>query len=79
MPEHEKKQCPRCSAEFECKTGTILLCQCSNISLSAEQIEYVNSKYTECLCLSCLNELRTEFNSLSHHKKIQNIILPWKS
>lgn len=75
MPQHENKHCPRCSAEFECKTGTILLCQCSKIDLSTEQLEYVNSNYAECLCLSCLNELRTEFNTLSHHKNIQNIML----
>ncbi len=39
MPAHEKKQCPRCSVDFECKTGSILLCQCSKIEMSAEQLE----------------------------------------
>ena len=75
MPEHEKKQCPRCSAEFECKTGSILLCQCSKIEMTAEQLEYSNSQYDDCLCLSCLKELRTEFNLLSHYKNIKNYLL----
>jgi len=75
MPKHEKKQCPRCSAEFECKTGSILLCQCSKIEMTAEQLEYSNSQYDDCLCLSCLNELRTEFNLLSHYKNIKNYLL----
>ncbi len=74
MPKHEKKQCPRCSTEFECKTGSILLCQCSKIEMTAEQLEYSNSQYDDCLCLSCLNELRTEFNLLSHNKNIKNYL-----
>jgi len=74
MPKHEKKQCPRCSTEFECKTGSILLCQCSKIEMTAEQLEYSNSQYDGCLCLSCLNELRTEFNLLSHNKNIKNYL-----
>jgi len=75
MPEHEKKQCPRCSAEFECKTGSILLCQCSKIEMTAEQLEYSSTQYDDCLCLFCLKELRTEFNALSHSKKIKNVFL----
>ena len=75
MPNHEKKQCPRCSAEFECKTGSILLCQCSKIEMTAEQLEYSNTQYDDCLCLSCLKDLRTEFNVLSHSKKIKNVFL----
>lgn len=75
MPKHEKKQCPRCSSEFECKTGSILLCQCSNIEMTAEQLEYTHTQYNDCLCLSCLKELRTEFNALSHSKKIKNVFL----
>lgn len=74
MPKHEKKQCPRCATEFECKTGSILLCQCSKIEMTAEQLEYSNSQYDDCLCLSCLKELRTEFNLLSHNKNIKNYL-----
>ena len=73
MPAHEKKNCPRCAVEFECKTGSILLCQCSKIDMSAEQLEYSNTQYDDCLCFSCLEELRTEFNALNHHKKIKNM------
>ena len=75
MPKHEKKQCPRCTKEFECKTGSILLCQCSNIEMTTEQLEYSSTQYNDCLCLSCLKELRTEYNNLSHKKKIENIFL----
>ncbi len=75
MPKHEKKQCPCCTAEFECKTGSILLCQCSKIEMTAEQLEYSNAQYDGCLCLSCLKELRSEYNILSHAKNIKNSLL----
>ncbi len=75
MPKHEKKQCPRCATEFECKTGSILLCQCSKIEMTEEQLEYSNSQYNDCLCLSCLKELQTEFNVLSYNENIKNILL----
>ncbi len=75
MPKHEKKQCPRCATEFECKTGSILLCQCSEIEMTTEQLEYSNSKYNDCLCISCLKELQTEFNILSYNENIKNILL----
>lgn len=75
MPKHENKQCPRCEKEFECKTGSILLCQCSQIEMTAEQLEYSSTKFNDCLCLSCLKELRTEYNNLTHNKLIKNIFL----
>ena len=78
MPKHEKKQCPRCAAEFECKSGSILLCQCSKIEMGAEQLEYSNTKYSDCLCLSCLQTLKREYNNLSHYESIKNIFLKKK-
>ena len=75
MPKHEKKQCPRCESEFECKTGSVLLCQCSKIEMTVEQLEYSSTQYSDCLCLSCLKDLRTEYNSLSHSQRIKNIFL----
>jgi hypothetical protein len=74
MPKHEKKQCPRCLAEFECKTGSILLCQCSKIEMTAEQLEYSNTQFEDCLCLACLKDLQTEFNTLSSSEKIQSLL-----
>lgn len=71
MQEHEKKQCPRCSAEFVCKTGSVLLCQCSQVELTEKQLEYCKTQYHDCLCLHCLKELRSEYNQLMHHEKIK--------
>ncbi|MGD8594702.1 MAG: cysteine-rich CWC family protein [Gammaproteobacteria bacterium] len=63
---HEIKRCPRCHLEFECKSGSVLLCQCQTIPLSAEQLDYVNAKYEDCLCASCLEELRAEFINIEN-------------
>lgn len=70
MPQHEIKQCPRCAAEFECKSGSVLLCQCSEVELTEEQLEYCKTQYNHCLCLACLKELRSEYNQLMHQEKI---------
>lgn len=72
MPKHENKQCPRCNKGFECKSGSILLCQCSKIEVTTEQIEYIKSHYDDCLCLSCLNEISTEHNDLIQNESVKN-------
>ena len=69
MPQYGNKRCPRCYKGFECKSDSILLCQCSKIVMSAEQIDYAQRQYTDCLCFSCLKELHVEFNLQSENKK----------
>ena len=70
QPKHETKNCPRCKTEFECKSGSILLCQCQTIVISDEQMDYINAQYDDCLCLSCLKSLRVEFNIRKNKNKI---------
>ena len=70
-PKHETKNCPRCNTHFECKSGSILLCQCQTILLSEEQMGYISSLYDDCLCINCLYILRTEYNQLEHEEKIR--------
>jgi Cysteine-rich CWC len=57
---HEDKYCPRCKTQFECKAGSIMLCQCSSIQLSAAERAYVESKFEDCLCIDCLRALQME-------------------
>ena len=54
MPSHEVKQCPRCNSLFECKSGSVLLCQCQTVALTEMQREYIASSYQNCLCPKCL-------------------------
>lgn len=71
---HETKGCPRCKSEFECKSGSVLLCQCQTIVLSEAQMQYIAAQYDDCLCIKCLHELRTEFNCLQHERKIRKFL-----
>jgi hypothetical protein len=61
MPHHENKNCGRCNAVFECKTGNVLECQCNQIKLSYEERIYIESLYTDCLCIHCLELLQKEY------------------
>ncbi len=70
-PKHETKNCPRCNNEFECKSGSILLCQCQTIVLSDNQVDYISSQYDDCLCISCLQSLRLELSCLQYKDTIK--------
>ncbi|UII25090.1 cysteine-rich CWC family protein [Fulvivirga maritima] len=74
MPKHEDKYCPRCNTLFECKVGNIALCQCSKVELTHEQRNYLSSQFSDCLCASCMAELKTEFNIKQHEASINKII-----
>ena len=62
MPSHDEKQCPRCNNLFECKSGSVLLCQCQTVTLTEKQLEYIASRYQDCLCAKCLMDIRVEYN-----------------
>lgn len=53
--------CARCGSKFECKSDDIAQCQCNTITLSSEVLSYVASKFDNCLCSNCLQELQSEF------------------
>jgi hypothetical protein len=36
-------------------------CQCSAIQLSIEESAFIQAKYEDCLCISCLHELRGKY------------------
>lgn len=46
--------CSRCQSSFECKVGAIHLCQCWEVSLNAEEREYIKEAYEKCLCAAYL-------------------------
>lgn len=73
MPQHETHNCPRCNGLFECKTGSIELCQCTAIQLNREEREYIQKLFSDCLCIQCLQELKSEFHQLQHQKNLEKI------
>jgi hypothetical protein len=56
---HEQKYCQRCNAVFECKVGSIILCQCSQIELTENTKAYLQQNYLDCICINCLHEIQT--------------------
>lgn len=66
MNTHKDKYCPRCHSVFECKADNILLCQCSNISLSEKEVEYLSKNYSDCLCKVCLEEIKQIVRNSNH-------------
>jgi hypothetical protein len=58
---------------FECKTGTLELCQCTAIYLTQGEREYIRNLYEDCLCIDCLKELKSEYHQLKHQEKLKNI------
>jgi hypothetical protein len=73
ISKHETKLCPRCNASFVCKSGSILLCQCQTVVLSAEQLEYINFQYDDCLCAKCLLAVRDEYSQQQHAARLRKI------
>lgn len=61
MCEHEKKNCPHCNQLFECKVGSILLCQCSEITLTEQERSYIRDFYEDCLCATCMMEFKNRY------------------
>ncbi|QCX54123.1 cysteine-rich CWC family protein [Elizabethkingia sp. JS20170427COW] len=71
---YEEKNCPRCQAPFDCKVGSIMLCQCSDIQLNYEELNYIGSLYDDCLCLKCMKELKAEYHNLRYQEKLKKIL-----
>lgn len=58
MAKHEEKSCPRCNKSFECKCGSINVCQCSTIELADDLSQQLKETYSDCLCIQCLREIK---------------------
>ena len=78
MAHHEPKFCPRCNSPFECKAGSILLCQCSGLDLNIAEWDYIRLTYTDCLCRQCLLSIKYEINIETTKQRIQAILAPIK-
>ncbi|MEJ7627429.1 MAG: cysteine-rich CWC family protein [Ferruginibacter sp.] len=61
MSSHEHKYCPLCNNLFECKAGSILQCQCSQVHLSEEAVRFIEDSFADCLCIKCLQEIKEKY------------------
>ncbi|MBP1651798.1 MAG: hypothetical protein H6Q26_1955 [Bacteroidetes bacterium] len=61
MAEHETVSCPRCNKTFECRVGSILRCQCQEVTLNEEERIFIATQYSGCLCAACMEEMKTKY------------------
>jgi hypothetical protein len=57
---HEIKTCPRCNSSFECKPGNITQCQCFGLKFTEGEKAFIEERYHDCLCKSCLLQLKNQ-------------------
>lgn len=64
-----EKICPRCKSEFLCYHENILLCDCSKVNLSEMERAFIAEQYSDCLCMTCLQELKNCSSSANKNQK----------
>ncbi len=60
-----KKKCLRCNNCFECLHNNMKDCWCTAITLDNQQLKYVADNYTDCMCNSCLQEIKKGFYTIA--------------
>ncbi|TGM61541.1 cysteine-rich CWC family protein [Leptospira vanthielii] len=68
LPKHEEKICPNCLHIFECKVGSISLCQCTKVTLTLEERDYLAQQFADCLCYQCMEKLAFEYRITKSYK-----------
>ncbi|MDF3820456.1 cysteine-rich CWC family protein [Leptospira sp. 96542] len=70
LPKHEEKFCPNCRAKFECKVGSISLCQCTKVKITPEESAYLTSLFDDCLCFRCMESITREYRITKLYKSL---------
>jgi hypothetical protein len=79
MCEHEQVHCPRCMKSFECKAGSILLCQCMTVTLDHDEREYIAKAYDGCLCADCMKHMKAAYHDGLFRNKLNKISVLFKT
>ena len=58
MDKEMQKSCSRCGEVFGCTSG--YGCWCNDVSLTPKQLRWIEEKYDNCLCPSCLGVVSQE-------------------
>ncbi len=77
MSNHENKTCPNCSELFECKVGSIMLCECTAVSLNEEERMYIKDKFNDCLCATCMYQLKNKYHDERIQDQISQLLNYW--
>ncbi|MBS1617293.1 MAG: cysteine-rich CWC family protein [Bacteroidetes bacterium] len=51
-------ECHRCHRSFTCRANDIANCECKTVTLTDAERRYIAKKYTDCLCATCLKEMK---------------------
>ncbi|TKB95253.1 cysteine-rich CWC family protein [Pedobacter cryophilus] len=60
---HEIIACERCGQKIECKANNYTQCQCSQVQLSLNEVQYISENYEGCMCAKCLLALKEEYQA----------------
>lgn len=71
MCKHEEKNCAHCKTIFECKVGDISHCQCYDVKLSGDEMDFIARRYTDCLCAPCMQAMKREFHLLQRELQLK--------
>ena len=58
---YDPRECERCGKVHIC-TGTVQ-CPCFEVEINDKFLEYISSHFDECLCLTCMEELKGNFTN----------------
>jgi len=61
MTKHEIIACDRCGKLIECKANSYTKCQCSNVQLTLNEVQYISENFEGCMCADCLRALQGEY------------------
>jgi len=54
------KKCGKCGKNFECNADNISECRCSTVNLNEHHRKIISEKFSDCLCMKCLSEIKNE-------------------
>ncbi|WP_394366399.1 cysteine-rich CWC family protein [Spirosoma utsteinense] len=65
MNKHASESCPRCQTLFVCKVNSIRSCDCQQIELTPDELQYIRDlarlEYNDgCFCVTCLTALKAQ-------------------
>ncbi|WP_258103523.1 cysteine-rich CWC family protein [Marinoscillum sp. MHG1-6] len=73
MEKHEIKKCVKCGSSFECKVGSIHLCQCMTVTMTNEERQFLKEGYEDCLCKNCLIEGKRQYQQKQFKEKLKGL------
>lgn len=59
-PQEPGDRCARCGGAFHCGIADASPCACTRITLSADVLAALRTRYTGCLCLACLRRIAAD-------------------